>query len=215
MVKLLILGATGRTGSHVVKQALVRGHQVAALVRRTGTLPPEVLVHSGSVLNAGDVARAANGVDAVISALGQRYASDRTLLGDAARAAVEALQVAGAPRFIAVSQGLLFATSNPLVLLIRALLGRTVADSIEMERVVADSRLDYVIVRAPKLNDGPKRCGYHDAVDALPSGAWSMPRADLATCLLDQAERPSVHRGVVGLAGLKKQRQSIRVANSA
>ena len=32
-MKLFIIGATGRTGREIVKQALTRGHQVTAFVR--------------------------------------------------------------------------------------------------------------------------------------------------------------------------------------
>ena len=38
MMKIAVLGATGRTGGLVVEQALKRGHRVVAYVRRAGAL---------------------------------------------------------------------------------------------------------------------------------------------------------------------------------
>jgi hypothetical protein len=42
MSRLLILGATGSLGRHVLRQAVVAGHSVTVLVRTPSKLPPEV-----------------------------------------------------------------------------------------------------------------------------------------------------------------------------
>jgi len=42
MSRLLILGATGSLGRHVVRQALAAGHDVAVIARTPSKLPPEV-----------------------------------------------------------------------------------------------------------------------------------------------------------------------------
>jgi len=39
-MKIVVLGATGFVGSAILKEALDRGHQVAAVVRNQGTLNP-------------------------------------------------------------------------------------------------------------------------------------------------------------------------------
>ena len=53
MPRLLILGATGSLGRHVLRQALAAGHEVTAFVRTPSKLPPEirerVSVHSGDL----------------------------------------------------------------------------------------------------------------------------------------------------------------------
>ena len=49
MSRLLILGATGSLGPHVLRLALVAGHDVTVLVRTPSKLPPEV---SGRVSDA-------------------------------------------------------------------------------------------------------------------------------------------------------------------
>src|ERR1043166_1981000 len=53
MSRLLILGATGSLGRHVLAQALEAGHEVAVLVRTPSTLPSEIRerisVHAGDL----------------------------------------------------------------------------------------------------------------------------------------------------------------------
>ena len=53
MSRLIIFGATGSLGSHVLRQALAAGHQVTVLVRTPSRLPLEaqtqVSVHVGDL----------------------------------------------------------------------------------------------------------------------------------------------------------------------
>jgi uncharacterized protein len=53
-MKITVLGASGKTGSEIVKQALAEGHSVNALVRREGSLEdsPNLNVITGDVTNA-------------------------------------------------------------------------------------------------------------------------------------------------------------------
>ncbi len=73
-MKLLVLGANGRTGRAAVAQARRDGHRVTALVRRTDGLPagaPALTAVLGDVVEDRDaVAVALGGVDAVLPALG-------------------------------------------------------------------------------------------------------------------------------------------------
>jgi uncharacterized protein YbjT (DUF2867 family) len=64
---VLVTGATGRTGRHVVAGLLERGATVRALVRdpRTAALPREVELVEGAFADLDAVRRAAAGVDAV------------------------------------------------------------------------------------------------------------------------------------------------------
>ena len=55
MSRLLILGATGSLGRHVLRQALDAGHDITAFVRTPSKLPPEVRTHVS--VYAGDLGR--------------------------------------------------------------------------------------------------------------------------------------------------------------
>lgn len=201
-MRLLLIGATGRTGRHVLQQAVQRGDFVTAIVRRSHGLPdlPNLAPIEGDPLNADVLARAARGVDAVISVLGQRNADDARLLQDAARAAVRGLPRAGVSRYVVVSQGLLYPTANPVVRGIRWVLRRAVSDSRAMEDLVASSNLDWTIVRAPKLDDGEESGVYRVQERGMPRGAWSMHRGDLAAFLLDEVRQRAFLHAVVGVA---------------
>jgi uncharacterized protein YbjT (DUF2867 family) len=72
-MNLLIVGAAGRTGRHVVDQALAAGHHVTTYVRRPDALErrdERLRVVAGDVLDIDSVRAAMAGQDAVISTLG-------------------------------------------------------------------------------------------------------------------------------------------------
>jgi len=72
-MKVVVFGATGRTGRLLVEGALARGHGVTAFVRareRLGDLAARVRAVEGDVLDGGVVSDAVDGQDAVLVALG-------------------------------------------------------------------------------------------------------------------------------------------------
>jgi len=75
MQKLLIVGATGGTGQHLVAQALDLGHQVTVFVRDPAKLPAHherLRLAVGTIADhAASLQQALQGQDAVISALGR------------------------------------------------------------------------------------------------------------------------------------------------
>ncbi len=80
MARLIVFGASGSLGTHVLRQALAAGHQVTACVRTLSKLPPEarsrVSVHTGDLgtLAPSDVARLVGGHDALVNCAG--YVTD-------------------------------------------------------------------------------------------------------------------------------------------
>jgi putative NADH-flavin reductase len=200
-MKLLVLGATGRTGRHLVAKAMARGHAVTAMVRDPAALGPQpgLAVVKGDARSVADLSSALAGHDAVVSVLGHRSKADATLLRDNAAALQLALRQQGVRRYLVVSQALLFPSKNPIVALLRWLLSTTVADSTAMEQVVSACEVDWTLVRPPRLTDGGPARGYRVGLGAMPAGAWSMQRADLAEFLLDEAQSGKHPRAVLGL----------------
>ncbi|HET9024881.1 MAG TPA: NAD(P)H-binding protein [Burkholderiaceae bacterium] len=76
MARLIVFGATGSLGRHVLRQALSAGHQVTVLVRSPAKLPLDVLplvsVHTGDLnaLAPADLAALVIGQDALINCAG-------------------------------------------------------------------------------------------------------------------------------------------------
>lgn len=201
-MNLLILGATGRTGRLVTEQAISRGHSVTAIVRNPESLNPHTNLRSfiADPLDPDDLARVLPGQDAAISCLGQRSRANASLLRKAAAAMLVAMTRAGTRRYLVVSQGLLFPSRNPIIGLLRLVLARHVADSTAMEGLIQPSDTDWTIVRPPMLLERGAKRGYRAKVGALPTGAWAMQRTDLATFLLDEAEKQEHVRAIVGIA---------------
>ena len=201
-MRLFLIGGTGRTGQLVLKRALDLGHDVTALVRARSGLPGQgrLTLVEGSALDSGLIARTLPGHDAVISILGRRSRRDDTLLRDGAAALIDGARNSGVRRYLVVSQGLHFATRNPLILVLKCVFTSELADSGAMERRVQASNLDWTIVRAPRLLDGGSAVGYRVERDRRPPGPLSMQRADLAAFLVDEVRRGDHIRAVVGIA---------------
>jgi putative NADH-flavin reductase len=76
MPRLILFGATGSLGSHVLRQALAAGHQVTALVRTPSKLSPEsqarVSVHRGdlSAIAPAELAQIIGGHDVLMNCAG-------------------------------------------------------------------------------------------------------------------------------------------------
>jgi nucleoside-diphosphate-sugar epimerase len=75
MQSILILGGTGRTGIHIVKEAIDKGFWVTVMSRNPEQANfdehPRLELVKGDVLNYVDVFNAAQGIDIIISALGK------------------------------------------------------------------------------------------------------------------------------------------------
>lgn len=67
-MRITVFGAAGGVGSRVVAEALDRGHEVTAVVRRSGHRHDGARVRTGDAADAGEVARLSTGQDVVIAA---------------------------------------------------------------------------------------------------------------------------------------------------
>lgn len=194
-MKLTIFGASGRTGRHLVRAALAAGHDVTAFVRNPATFDlsdPRLRVVQGDSADANAVARAVQGADAVLSALGPVKGSPKDLLITAQHHIVSAMQAAGVRRFVALTgAGVRDAQDQPKLIdhIFGFLLKLTAADVLQdsingVERVRASS-LDWIVVRAPRLTDGPALGRWRVGYVGKESGT-QISRADLAAFMLQQ-----------------------------
>ncbi|HKH09751.1 MAG TPA: NAD(P)H-binding protein [Rubrobacter sp.] len=72
-MKVLVFGATGSVGRHIVEQALARGHEVTAFVRDPSgpdAAHERLTVFRGDVLDAASVEGAVRGQEAVLCSIG-------------------------------------------------------------------------------------------------------------------------------------------------
>lgn len=202
-MNLVVLGATGGTGRLVVEQALAAGHTVTALVRSPEKLAvrnPNLHVMAGQATDPSAVARALDGADALISTLG----GGGSVISDSTRAIVEAAHKAGVSRVILLSSFLVERDRfNPCTRLMTGVaMGSMIKDKSAGEKALRDSNLDWTIVYASFLTDGP---GGGDVAVLTETGRWTLShriaRADVAAWLLRAATTPETSRRTVSITG--------------
>lgn len=100
---VVVYGATGNAGSRIVKELLLRGHKVTAVVREASKIPagPEVQVKTDDLSDVEKTAAAMRGADAVVSAYAPPPENTDALV-DATKLEVEAVKRAGVHRFLMV-----------------------------------------------------------------------------------------------------------------
>jgi len=104
-MKVLVIGAAGKSGEALVNEALAAGHKVTAFVRGAAQYKKaNVRVVAGDVLDAAAVDVAVAGQDAVIDALGGKTPwKVTTMETSAAHNIVDAMQRNGVRRLLKIS----------------------------------------------------------------------------------------------------------------
>ena len=207
-MKVLVLGAGGRTGGAVVQQAVAAGHQVTALVRhaRDYSGPAGVTVREGDATDADAVTAAVADQDAVIDTIGGKtpYKSTITLEEDVASAVVVAMQRHAVRRLLVTSSlGVGDSVSNGTVvlrLLLKTFLRGSTKDKAAMERDVEASGLDWTIVRPAVLSDDPATGRVRTFDPATGEKAHKIARADLAAWLVAHLDDSAHIRRTVTVA---------------
>jgi putative NADH-flavin reductase len=192
-MKVLVLGASGKTGTLVVERALANGHQVTVLVRDSTKLTGNGYhVITGDATVPGGVLRAVEGTDAVIDTIGGSTPyKDTTLERKAAQNTIEAMQAKQIRRLIVVSMMGIGTSSEQAPfwyehLLMPTFLRGSTKDKEAMEQEVNTSNLDFVIARPPILKDDPPT-GSVKVLEGEAKG-HQITRGDLANFLVDQLE---------------------------
>ena len=207
---IVIYGATGKVGSHIVHEALDRGHRVTAVSRNPEQMQMQhdnLTVVKGDLLDSASITETVTGQDVVIlsvrGVIGDSRTPESALQFIAAEMLVDALFRQGdrAPRLIhiggsgslEVEPGVLFAAKLPKILLPKNLeveiLGQILA--LEFYRKVDDVKWTYAT--PPKnFTNGPRtgvfRIGGHRALRD-DKGRTRVSRADFAVAIIDEAEQ--------------------------
>ncbi|KAF6820414.1 putative TrkA-N domain dehydrogenase [Colletotrichum musicola] len=217
---ILLLGATGRNGTHILSHLLSHSHTVTALLRIPSSLPPtpNLTLIPGSPLSLTDIQTAFStprAPDAVIIALNPRRLSDSPfaalhpetpefLMRDSVRNVISAVRSSTSgssqtTKIVVNSMQGSGPSRSSLNLPVRLMMDHTnmkhtLADHDAVDALLRSEEargVNWVLVRPPMLTDG----------DALPvrvfpddgRGASWMPRitrASLAAFMVDAVERP-------------------------
>ena len=203
-MRLLLLGATGRTGRELLLQALLHGHRLTALARDPGRLAVhDESIHAiaGSATDPAAINAALEGQEAVLCTLGPR--SPNALLAfDLMQATVEALvpamQAQRVGRIVMLSALGAGQSSGqapaPFRLMFRTLFRQVGKDKAIAEARLEDSELDWTIVYPPSLTNGPRTSTYRHGQTMTLRGMPRISRADIAEFMLAQLTDPGYIR---------------------
>ena len=192
-MKILVLGAGGSVGSHIVEEARGRGHDVVASTRETV-----------DATDAESISHAAAGNDAVISAVINRSEPETVVR------VVQALLAARVPRTLVVGgAGTLEAQPGRLVMDLddfnpdyRAE-AQAHLDALHLLRQ-PDTAIDWTVVTPPRSFDDSGRTGsYRTGGDELlldADGASRISLEDFAVAFVDELERPAHGRARFSVA---------------
>jgi uncharacterized protein YbjT (DUF2867 family) len=206
-LNVLVIGANGATGRLVTTELAARGHQVTAFVRRPDAmgeaLPPGVRLALGDVMKPDTVERAVAGQDAVLVILGIREnpllvrlrgstATSMRVRSQGTQHVVAAMKRQGVRRLVVQSTFGVAETRAGLSLgwrlIFDLLLKPQIVDTERQESLVADSGLDWVMVRPVSLADGPARPAL--VSPSQETRSMNVPRASVARVLADAAVDP-------------------------
>ncbi len=191
-MKVLVIGAAGKTGRAVTEKALAAGHQVTAFVRKADQYETSnVRVVEGDATDRIAMDEAVLGQDAVVDTIGGKTPWTSTMIEEhAATTIIASMRRHNVRRLVVVSMiGEGDSAANiPIYerFLIPTLLRGIQKDKAAMESAVEVSGLDWIIVRPPFLSDDSATGKVRVFNAETGEKAHWLTRADLAYFMIAQ-----------------------------
>ena len=167
-MKILLLGATGRTGKLIIEEAIKRGYKISAIARNPENLSDfKIDIIQGTPYDYETVEKAILGCEAVINTLNVSRKSDspwaplaapKDMISKSASNALKAMKKIGIKRFVvlgAIGAGRSWKTTPLILKFIVSISNLKFAfhDHGKQEEILENSNMDYTICRAPMLSD--------------------------------------------------------------
>ncbi len=206
-MKILILGATGRTGRIFTHKALEEGHTVTAYVRNPDKALALLGAHQnltvipGTLDDAERLAAAASGQDVMVSTLGQkatvREFLSSTFMQERLPLIVQTVTGAGVKHCVLMSAygvgDTVRTASLPMRLVCKVIMHGIFTDKVKADALVAEYQPYISRAHPGRLTDKPGRGGVKvfdmASVERVP-GIPTIAREDVADALLTIAENP-------------------------
>lgn len=164
-MKIAVFGGTGKTGQHIVRQALQAGHDVVALARNPAKFSSrheKLTVIEGDIANADRVDETIQGVEAVISVLGPRSNKPEFAISKGTDHILAAMKRHNVRRIIiSAGAGVREPEDKPRLIdrffgvLLKVFSRHVVADMEQAVAKIKASDRDWTVVRVPMLTDQP------------------------------------------------------------
>ena len=203
---ILILGATGRTGRVLLREAIKRGHRVTILISHRGALktkPELVEVYEGTPLNKFTLADAMRGCDAVLSTLNISRVSDspwaklrtsKDFLSSSMKHILDAAIENKVKRVIIATAWGVAETRKDIPFWFRWLIDHSNIyyqhqDHEKQEVLLKASHLDWTIIRPVGFNDSEKERKIKVSFNNHPKPSVTISRRNVALFMLDTLEK--------------------------
>ena len=197
-MKVIIFGASGTIGKHLVTQALHEGYAVTAFCRDTQKLNevnhPKLKIEKGDVFNPRDVNNAVQGQDAVCVVLGSGKKRKGTVRSQGTMHIIEAMKKNSVRRLICQTTLGVGDSHGNLNLFWKYFmfgwfLKEVFLDHVLQENYVVNSGLDWTIVRPSAFTDGLKTKNYaHGFGLEKKNLKLKISRSDVADFILKQVQ---------------------------
>ena len=204
-MKLVVLGANGRTGRLVLEAALEKEMDVTAVVRTADKTPgvehEKLQVAVGDPCDSAFLTSVFRGHDAVISTLGGRLPTKAatSVYARSADAIVRAASSTDIKRVLVTSTALLFPDQTFLGKVLRVVVPNVVRSAGRMEDTLKHSGLDWTSARAGFLQDSDV-AAYRAQRNALPENGSAVSRTGLANFLIDALMEPETKGAAYGVS---------------
>jgi uncharacterized protein YbjT (DUF2867 family) len=201
-MKILILGATGRTGRLIVEEALKQGYDLNVLVRDKNKIPfssKSINVFQGTPTRRADLAAAMQGCEVAISALAVAKASDapwsklispENFVSESMKNVIAEANQQNLKRLITISAWGVLETKKDVPFWFKWMIDYTnlrhvYADHAAQEKLLAASNLTWTAARPVALNDSKKIKTLKVSFNNLPKPSLYISRQSVAKFMVD------------------------------
>jgi uncharacterized protein YbjT (DUF2867 family) len=216
-MKVLVLGATGRTGKHVLDCLLKKGYVVHALVRKKSKIkdiPEKIRLFQGDPRNNDDLSTAIHECSAVINVLNISRRSDfpwaplRTppaFLSETARNLINVAEKKQIGKIIACSAWGVHETEDEIPLWFRwfihnSNIGAAYRDHERQETLLRESNLNFTIVRPVGLTNSKRERTIQISQNNIPKPRLTISRKSVAKVLVDMIESDAKSRQCITIS---------------
>lgn len=209
---IALFGATGPTGRFIIEEALKQGYNLSVYTRdamKLASFAGRIEIVVGDLQDKSAIAKCIQGADAVISALGPnslKVQGDKPVMNGLTHIIAE-MEHAGVRRLIQISTAAYrdpkdgFALkAHAFVLLFKVIVRKAYEDIKATGELIANSGLDWTLVRIPNLKDGPSEGSVDVGWYGKTQLSMKLSRGNLAKFLIDQVTDMKFVRAAPGIA---------------
>ena len=215
-MKILLLGATGRTGKLVLEAAIKKKFSIHIFVRKTETIKPHenLKIFKGSPQNLEILKNAAQECDAIISVLNISRKSDfpwsplRTpndFLSETISKMISIAEKEKIKRIVVCSAWGVGETKKEIPFWFRWLIacsniGIAYKDHEKQEKLIIDSNLDWTIVRPTGLTNSKRKQHVKETYQNKPKPSLMISRFAVARYMIDALQKKELFKKTVTIS---------------